>query len=144
MSIGSTSSLTFISGTAGPKTEERLPPTAAGGGGAVAMAVAGGGAGTAPGTAERAAAGCEGGLAAITAGMLGAGCWAAGGTAMVGWSLLWLDAVSMDTVTGVATDTWISDLGLALKHKSKENAANRKLPYPVSISEEGICPILSV
>lgn len=88
MSIGSTSSLTFISGTAGPKTEERPPPTAAGGGGAAAMAVAGGGAGTAPGTAERAAAGCEGGLAAITAGMLGAVCWAAGGTAMVGWSLL--------------------------------------------------------
>lgn len=50
----------------------------------------------------------------------------------------------MDTVTGVATDTWISDLGLALKHKSKENTANRKLPYPVSISEDGICPILSV
>lgn len=34
----------------------------------------------------------------------------------------------MDTVTGVAIDTWISDLGLTLKHKCKDNVVNvRKL-----------------
>lgn len=35
----------------------------------------------------------------------------------------------MDTVTGVAIDTWISDLGLALKHENEDNVAN--------ISEDG-------
>jgi hypothetical protein len=39
----------------------------------------------------------------------------------------------MDTVTGVAIDTWISDLGLALKYKSKAHVANkRKLAYPMT------------
>lgn len=75
MSIGSTSSLTFISGTGGPKTEDRLPPTAADGGGAAAMVVMGGVMGTAPGMVGRATAGCDGGLAAaIIVGMAGGGC----------------------------------------------------------------------
>lgn len=74
MSTGSTSSLTFISGTGGPNTEEGLPPTAAVGRGAAAMAAIGGVTGTAPGTVERAAAGCDGGLAAIIVGMAGGGC----------------------------------------------------------------------
>lgn len=75
ISIGSTSSLTFISGTGGPKTEERLPPTAADGGGAAAMVVMGGVMGTAPGMVERVTAGCDGGLAAaIMVGMVGGGC----------------------------------------------------------------------
>lgn len=75
MSTGSTSSLTFISGTGGPKTEERLLPTATGGGGAVAMVVTGGVTGTAPGMVGRATAGCDGGLAAaIIVGMAGGGC----------------------------------------------------------------------
>jgi len=127
MSIGSTSSLTFISGTGGPKTEDRLPPTAADGGGAAAMVVMGGVMGTAPGMVGRATAGCDGGLAAaIIVGMAGGGCWVVGGTAMVGWSLFWLDMVSIDTVTGVAIDTWISDLGLALKNKSKDDVANNR------------------
>ena len=75
MSIGSTSSLTFISGTGGPKTEDRLPPTAADGGGAAAKVVMGGVMGTAPGMVGRATAGCDGGLAAaIIVGMAGGGC----------------------------------------------------------------------
>lgn len=75
MSIGSTSSLTFISGTGGPNTEDRLPATAADGGGAVAMVVTGGVTGTAPGMVERATAGCDGGLAAaIMVGMVDGGC----------------------------------------------------------------------
>lgn len=75
MSIGSISSLTFISGTGGTKTEERLPLTAADGGGAAAMVVMGGVMGTAPGMVERVTAGCDGGLAAaIMVGMAGGGC----------------------------------------------------------------------
>lgn len=75
MSIGSTSSLTFISGTGGPNTEERLLATAADGGGAAAMVVTGGVTGTAPGMVERATPGCDGGLvAAIMVGMVGGGC----------------------------------------------------------------------
>lgn len=35
----------------------------------------------------------------------------------------------MDTVTGVVIETWISDLGLALKHENEDNVAN--------ISEDG-------
>lgn len=129
ISTGSTSSFTLISGPGGPRPEEGLPPAAAAGKGAAAMAVTGGVMGTAPGMVERAAAGCDGGLAAIRAGMAGGGCCAVGGTAMVGWSLFGLDAVSMDTVAGVAIDTWVSDLGLALKHKRRDNVANnRKLP----------------
>lgn len=31
----------------------------------------------------------------------------------------------MDTVTGVAIDTCISDLGLALEHKRKDSVANK-------------------
>ena len=75
MSIGSTSSLTFMSGTGGTKIEEGLPPTAADGRVAAAIVVMGGVMGTAPGLAERATAGCEGGLAAaIMVGMVGGGC----------------------------------------------------------------------
>lgn len=85
MSIGSTSSFTLISGTGGPRTEVRLPPTVADGGVAAAMVVMGGVMGTAPGMVERATAGWDGGLAAaIMVGMVGGGCWAVGGTALVG------------------------------------------------------------
>lgn len=87
ISIGSTSSFTFISGTGGPRTEEGVPPVAAAGRGVAVMVVMGGVMGTAPGMVERAAAGCDGGLAASMAGMAGGGCGAVGGTAMVGWSL---------------------------------------------------------
>lgn len=120
MSIGSTSSFTLISGTGGPRTADRLPPTGVDGVGAAAMVVTGGVTGTAPGMVERAMAGWDGGLAAaIMLGMAGGGCWAVGGTAMVGCSAFWLDMVSKATVTGVATDTCTSDLGLALKHKKR-------------------------
>lgn len=76
MSIGSTSSLIFISGTTGPKTVERTPLMFDGGGGAATIVVeAGGAAGTAPGMVERAAVGCEGGLAAVMmVGMADGGC----------------------------------------------------------------------
>lgn len=44
----------------------------------------------------------------------------------------------MDTVTGVAIDTWISDLGLALKHKRKAHVANKKkTAFIYNISEDG-------
>jgi len=107
MSIGSTSSLIFISGTTGPSTAERAPLMVAGGAGAATIVVeVGGAAGTAPGMVDRAAAGCEVGLAAaMMVGMAEGGCWEEGGTAMVGCSLPWLDTASMVTVTGVAMDT---------------------------------------
>jgi len=88
MSIGSTSSLILISGTAGPSTAESAPLMVDGGAGAATIAVeVGGAAGTAPGMVESAAAGCEVGLAAaMIAGMAEGGCWEVGGTAMVGCS----------------------------------------------------------
>lgn len=116
MSMGSTSSLILISGTAGPSTADRAPLMVDGGAGAATMVVdVGGAAGTAPGMVDRAAAGCEVGLAAaMMVGMAEGGCWEVGGTAMVGCSPPWFDTASIDTVTGVAMDTWISGFGLAL------------------------------
>lgn len=107
MSMGSTSSLIFISGTAGPRTAERAPLMVDGGAGAATIVVeVGGAAGTAPGMVDRAAAGCAVGLAAaMIVGMAEGGCWEEGGTAMVGCSLPWLDTASIDTVTGAAMDT---------------------------------------
>lgn len=107
MSMGSTSSLIFISGTAGPSTAERAPLMVDGGAGAATIVVeVGGAAGTAPGMVDRAAVGCALGLAAaMIVGMAEGGCWEEGGTAMVGCSPPWLDTASIDTVTGVAMDT---------------------------------------
>lgn len=76
MSIGSTSSLIFISGTTGPSTADRAPLMVDGGAGAATIVVEVGGAvGTAPGMVDRAAAGCEVGLAAaMIVGMAEEGC----------------------------------------------------------------------
>lgn len=115
MSIGSTSSLIFISGTAGPSTADSAPLMVDGGAGAATIVVVVGGAATAPGMVDSAAAGCDVGLAAaMIVGMAEGGCWEVGGTAMVGCSPPWLATASIDTVTGVAMDTWISGFGLAL------------------------------
>lgn len=94
-----------------------------GGAGAATMVVeVGGAAGTAPGMVARAAAGWDVGLAAaMMVGMAEGGCCELGGTVMVGCSPPWLHTASIDTGTGVAMDTWISDFGLPLLHKLKKS-----------------------